>query len=169
MTVALITLNLIALGALGLTAFYGHHIPQGGGALGRHLLLGLVATLLAVFAQVMTFFYFIGMSSTIRKSVEETVLGHELLRQSRMLKSQVFPWAAGAMGLLMLTFILGGAAHTRVLPGWVHGGLGYFSVAVAAAAFVQEVHLLFRLNYLVNEFNRTWAGETGARQPSTSA
>jgi hypothetical protein len=154
MALALLTLNLLSLLALGATAYWGHVIPQGGGALGRHLTLALIATLLALFTQTMTFFYFIGIGSSIRKSVQATGLGAELLRQSRWLKAQVFPWAAGAMGLLMIAFILGGAAHTRVLPGWVHGGLGYLAVAVSVAAFFLEARLLLRQNLLLNEFNR---------------
>jgi len=157
MAPALLTLNLLSLAALALTVYNGHLIPLGGGALGRHLMLGLMATLVAVFTQTMTFFYFIGVGSSIRKSVEATGLGAELLKQSRWLKARVFPWAAGAMGLLMVTFILGGAAHTRVLPGWVHGSLGYLTLAVSVAAFFLEAYLLFRQNYLLNEFNRNGA------------
>lgn len=154
MALALLTLNGFSLFLLAVTVYYGHLIPQGGGALGRHLTLALIATLLALFTQTMTFFYFIGVGSSIRKSVQETGLGAELVKQSRWLKARVFPWAASAMGLLMVTFILGGAAHTRVLPGWVHGSLGYLTLVVSVAALFQEAYLLFRQNYLINEFNR---------------
>jgi hypothetical protein len=157
MTIGLLTLNLLSLIALGVTAFHGHQIPQGGGALGRHLFMALAATLLAVFAQTMTLFYFIGVSSTIKKSVAADRPGKELLSSSQGLKARVTAWAAAAIALLMITFILGGAAHTRLLPGWAHGGLGYLSLALTGLAVALETRLLLRQNFLLNEFNRRWA------------
>jgi hypothetical protein len=162
MTVALLTLNAISLVAIAVTVFYGIMIPEGGGALGRHLTLGLLAVLLAVFAHTMTFFYFIGIASSIRRAVEETGIGAEQLKQVRRLRSQVFPWAGGAMLILMTTFVLGGAAHTRALPSWVHGSLGYLALGTSFVALLVEASYLMQQNRVVNEVDR----ELRARPPA---
>jgi hypothetical protein len=165
MTVALLTLNVISLVAIGVTVFYGILIPQGGGALGHHLILGLVTVLLAVFTHTMTFFYFIGIASSIRRAVEETGIGAKHLKQVRQLRSRVFPWAGGAMLLLMTTFVLGGAAHTRALPGWVHGSLGYLVLAFSAVALFVEASYLMQQNRVVNEIDQ----ELRTRSPAPQA
>jgi hypothetical protein len=165
MTVALLTLNVISLVAIAVTVFYGIMIPEGGGALGRHLSIGLLAILLAVFTHTMTFFYFIGIASSIRRAVEETGIGAAYLKQVRRLRSQVFPWAGGAMLILMTTFVLGGAAHTRALPGWVHGSFGYVALGTSFVALLVEAHYLMRQNRVVNEIDR----ELRARPPEEQA
>ena len=162
MTVALLTLNVISLVAIAVTVFYGIMIPEGGGALGRHLTLGLLAILLAVFAHTMTFFYFIGIASSIRRAVEETGIGAEHLKQVRRLRSQVFPWAGGAMLILMTTFVMGGAAHTRALPSWIHGSLGYLALGTSFVALLVEASYLMQQNRVVNELDR----ELCARPPA---
>lgn len=162
MTVALLTLNAMSLVAIAVTVFYGIMIPEGGGALGRHLTLGLLAILLAVFAHTMTFFYFIGIASSIRRAVEETGIGAEHLKQVRRLRSQVFPWAGGAMLILMTTFVMGGAAHTRALPSWVHGSLGYLALGTSFIALLVEASYLMQQNRVVNEVDQ----ELRARPPA---
>lgn len=154
MTVALLTLNVISLIAIAVTIFYGIMIPEGGGALGRHLTVGLLAMLLAVFAHTMTFFYFIGVASSIRRAVEETGVGAEHLKQVRRLRSQVFPWAGGAMLVLMTTFVMGGAAHTRALPSWVHSSLGYLALGTSVVALLVEASYLMQQNRVVNEVDQ---------------
>ena len=62
------------------------------------------------------------------------------------------------MGLLMVTFILGGGAHTRAIPGWIHGGLGYLSLAYSLVALFVEGYFLLQQNSLVNAFQRELLG-----------
>lgn len=162
MTTALLTLNAISLLAIAVTVFYGIMIPEGGGALGSHLTIGLLAILLSVFAHTMTFFYFIGVASSIRRALEETGIGSEHLKQARKLRSRVFPWAGGAMLVLMTTFVMGGAAHTRALPSWVHTSLGYFALGLSAIALLVEASYLMQQNRVVNAVDQ----ELRARQPA---
>jgi len=159
MTVGLLTLHLISIGTIAITVFYGIRIPQGGGAFGHHFMYALAAASLAVFTHTMTYFYFVGMSGNLKRAVEEHGRGKETLARSRRLKAKVLPWAFGGMGLLMVTFILGGAAHTRVIPGWVHGGLGYLALVFSAVAFLVEGYYLLRQNTLVNAFQRELLSE----------
>ena len=43
-----------------------------------------------------------------------------------------------AMGLVMAVFIIGGGVYTRLIPAWVHHGLFYLALLVAAADPVIE-------------------------------
>lgn len=164
MTIGLLTLHLVAIAAIGVTVFYGIHIPEGGGAFGRHFLYALGAAMLAVFAHTMTYFYFVGMSGNLKRAVQEYGRGEDWLASSRKLKSRVLPWCFIGMGLLMVTFILGGAAHTRVIPGWVHGGLGYLAFGYSLLAFFVEGYYLLRQNSLVNAFHRELVGGSAPKE-----
>ncbi len=154
MTIGLLTLHLLSIVAVGITVFYGIHIPDGGGAFGHHFLYALGAASLAVFTHTMTYFYFVGMGANLKRAVQEYGRGQDRLVESRRIKGRVFPWAFGGMGLLMATFILGGGAHTRVIPGWIHGGLGYLALAYTIVAFLVEGFYLLQQNGVVNDFNR---------------
>ncbi|MFQ5790829.1 MAG: hypothetical protein ACE5JI_10175 [Acidobacteriota bacterium] len=169
MTIALLTLNVLTLAAISVTVFYGTLIPHGGGALGEHLSWGLLTVLLGVFTHTMTFFYFIGVGSSIRRAVEEFGVGAEYWRTSQGLKGRVFAWAGAGMLLLMVTFVLGGGAHTRAFPGWVHSVPGYLALVFSVVALGVEAHYLFRQNRTVNDFNRLLAANQVRSRRETAA
>lgn len=158
MTLGLLTLHLLSISAVGITVFYGIHIPEGGGAFGRHFLYALGAASLSVFTHTMTYFYFVGMGSSLKRAVEEHGHGGDRLKASRRIKAKVLPWAFSGMGLLMVTFILGGAAHTRAIPGWIHDGLGYLALAYSVIAFLVEGYYMLQQNSLMNAFQRELLG-----------
>ncbi len=160
MTIALLTLHLISIGILAVTVFYGIHIPDGGGAFGRHFMLALISALLAVFTHTMTYFYFVGMSGNLKRAVQEHGRGEERLLESRRIKSKVLPWAFGGMFLLMVAFIMGGAAHTRAIPSWIYGGLGYLALGYSLVALLVEGYYLLKQNTVVNAFQRELVGPT---------
>lgn len=158
MTIGLLTLHLLSITAIGITVFYGIHIPDGGGAFGHHFLYALGAACLSVFTHTMTYFYFVGMGSNLKRAVQEHGRGADRLAASRKIKSKVLPWAFLGMGLLMVTFILGGGAHTRAIPGWIHGGLGYLALGYSVIAFFVEGYYLLQQNSVVNAFERELVG-----------
>ncbi|HXV60528.1 MAG TPA: hypothetical protein VEK15_07535 [Vicinamibacteria bacterium] len=158
MTLGLLTLHLLSVAAIAVTVFYGIHIPEGGGAFGRHFIFALIASMLAVFTHTMTYFYFVGMGSNLKRAVEEHGRGRDRLSSSRVLKAKVLPWAFGGMALLMATFILGGGAHTRAIPSWIHSGLGYLSLGYSFVALLVEGYFLLQQNRLVNAFQRELVG-----------
>lgn len=159
MTIGLLTLHLLSIAAIGITVFYGIKIPGGGGAFGRHFILALVAAMLAVFTHTMTYFYFAGMSGNIKRAVQEHGKGKDRLAESRRVKAKVLPWAFGGMGLLMVTFVLGGAAHTRAIPSWIHGGLGYLALVYSGVALLAEGYYLLQQNAIANAFQRELTGD----------
>ena len=66
------------------------------------------------------------------------------------------------MLILMTTFVMGGAAHTRALPSWVHGSLGYLALGTSFIALLVEASYLMQQNRVVNEVDR----ELRARPPT---
>lgn len=158
MTIGLLTMHFLSIAAIGITVFYGIKIPEGGGAFGRHFMLALVAAMLAVFTHTMTYFYFAGMSGNIKRAVEEHGTGKDRLLESRRVKAKVLPWAFGGMGLLMVTFVLGGAAHTRALPSWTHTSLGYIALVYSGVAMLAEGYYLLQQNAIANAFQRELLG-----------
>ena len=158
MTIGLLTLHLFSIAAIAITVFYGIKIPEGGGAFGRHFMIALIAAIVAVFTHTMTYFYFAGMSGNIKRAVQEHGKGKERLLESRRIKAKVLPWAFGGMGLLMVTFILGGGAHTRAIPSWIHSGLGYLALIYSGIALFVEGYYLLQQNALTNAFHRELTG-----------
>jgi len=69
------------------------------------------------------------------------------------------------MLVLMTTFVMGGVAHTRALPSWVHGSLDYLAVACGLGAFFVEAAYLMQQNRVVNEVDQ----ELRARSPASHA
>ena len=158
MTIGLLTLHILSIVTIAVTVFYGIMIPYGGGAFGRHFLIALAAAMLAVFTHTMTYFYFVGMGSNLKKAVQEFNRGHDHLKSARAVKAKVLPWAFGGMGLLMVTFILGGGAHTRAIPSWIHTALGYSALGYSVVAFLAEGYYMLKLNETVNAFQRELVG-----------
>lgn len=154
-------MHLFSITAISITVYYGIKIPEGGGAFGHHFMIALIAAIVAVFTHTMTYFYFAGMSGNIKRAVQEHGRGKERLLESRRIKAKVLPWAFGGMGLLMVTFVLGGGAHTRAIPSWIHGGLGYLALIYSGLAMFVEGYYLLQQNALTNAFHREL---TGAKQ-----
>jgi hypothetical protein len=98
------------------------------------------------------------MGSSLKRAVAEHGRGSERLASSRRIKARVLPWAFSGMVLLMVTFILGGGAHTRAIPAWIHGALGYLSLVYSLLALVAEGYYLLQQNSLVNAFQRELLG-----------
>ena len=158
MTIGLLTLHVLSILSIAITVFYGILIPQGGGAFGRHFMIALIAAMLAVFTHTMTYFYFVGMTSNLKKTIQERGRGEEHLKAARRVKAKVLPWAFGGMGLLMVTFILGGGAHTRAIPSWIHSALGYSALGYSLVAFLAEGYYMLQLNQSVNAYQRELLG-----------
>jgi len=101
--------------------------PLGAAAHIRFALFGLVVIL---FTHTMTMFYFVGTGSRIKKVVQEHGLRPDLYRRTLAFKSRLFPWLTFTPLLTMAAFIVGGAAHTRIWPSWIHGGLALVSLGM---------------------------------------
>src|SRR5687768_15683933 len=77
--------------------------------------------------------------------------GDSFRRRTIALKSRVFPLMTGALLLVIVNFILGAAAHTRAIPGWLHGLLGWVTLLTCLVTLHREYRVLGDNNRLIDE------------------
>ena len=142
-------LFLAAVGVLAWTTLEGYRASAGTIDAGTHIRFALFAIVVVLFTHTMTLFYFVGTGSRIKKVVGEYRLEPAFYARTKVFKSRLFPWLTFTPIVTMAAFILGGGAHTRVLPGWVHGGLALMafgmnliSAAVAVRCIGENVALI---------------------------
>lgn len=93
-----------------------------------HIVGASVATLLSLFAQVSTIFYFIGSGVWIKDQAEEWMARDrarafriwEIYRKANKLKAGPMPLATMGLFFGIFSFILGGALQVGAIPLWVH-------------------------------------------------
>jgi hypothetical protein len=127
----------------------------------HHFLLALTATLAALFAESMIFFYFIGTGVSIKKAVALYKLDHKYLGQVRQFKQRTSGIASLALLLLMAAFVLGGGVAARAVPVWGHHAAAWAALIVhgistwsGAGAILDNVGLLAELDRQVLELSR---------------
>jgi len=108
---------------LGWMVLQGYRTTSGAAGPASHIRLALFGLVVILFTHTMTLFYFVGTGSRIKKVVQEYALAPELFRRTLALKADLFPWLTFTPLVTMAAFIVGGAAHTRIWPSWIHGGL----------------------------------------------
>jgi hypothetical protein len=147
MTGVLITFNLASFAALVYVFYQGFHagisVPMK-----NHIIMALIATGLCVFSHAMTMMYFAAIGRMIRQAVEKASLNPDAVMRTKKYRSIVFRLATLAMLLVMAQTILGGGAHTKVFPAWVHEIQGIVTLLVSAFAVYLEVRYLI-LNHIL--------------------
>jgi hypothetical protein len=152
--VAISFLTIALVGTLGLlaTVVGGYSVaPEN---VGRHFLLALVSTLFLVMGHSFIMFFLIATGVEMKNLEKEKGWGDSFRRRTVAMKGQVFPVMTGALLLVLANFVLGAAAHTRVIPPLVHGGLGWLTLAVCALALYREWRALGDNNRLIAELGR---------------
>jgi hypothetical protein len=130
MAIALLAGTLLALAGFLLTSVQGFvvatHLAQASPAarflVTKHVAYAIPTVLLSLFSQSMVIFFFIGTGRLVKDEVagfaepdRRAVLG--VLRD---FKRRTSPPATFALLSAIAVFVLGGAAHTKALPSWVH-------------------------------------------------
>lgn len=151
MVLGLLTLNLVSLFGLIVTFAYGYLAESSAAAFRSHFLYGMVATLLAIFSQTMTIFYFLGTGKQIKELCLEHQLDIDLVRRALHFRSKALPALAVAMLVLMAAAILGGGARTRAVPLAVHSALAYLAMAANFVAFFKSSRYLVANAILIDE------------------
>jgi hypothetical protein len=64
-----------------------------------------------------------------------------------------------ALLLVIASFVLGAAAHTRALPGWTHGLAAWVTLGVCVLALAREYRALGENNRLIAEVARRGSQE----------
>jgi Mn2+/Fe2+ NRAMP family transporter len=136
--------------ALVVTMYLGFSI-QGGAGLADHFLFALFATLVAVLAQCMSMFYFIGTGKQVKDLLASHPDREAFILRTREFKSKVFPPATLAITFTMAAWIVGGGVDTHVLPVWIHTSLALLALATNVFAFLREFRYMSKNNALLDE------------------
>ena len=130
MAIALLLTTALAVAGFLVTSLQGFGVgaalAAGGTAarsvVGRHVGYAIPTVILSLFSQSMVIFYFIGTGKLV-KDQAASYSEHEraaIRAALRRLKKETSPAASFALLSAIAVFVLGGAAHTRALPPWVH-------------------------------------------------
>jgi hypothetical protein len=152
MAIALLTLALVGTVSLGATVLLGHGLNAAG--VRQHFLLALGTTTLLVLAHSSIMFFLIATGVEMKELEKRRGWGDSFRRRTVGMKSRVFPVATLALLLVIASFVLGAAAHTRALPGWTHGVAAWVTLGVCVLALAREYRALGENNRLIAELAR---------------
>jgi hypothetical protein len=150
MAIALLTLALVGTLSLAGTVVAGYGVTTGAAVRG-HFLAALVTTLLLVMAHSFIMFFLIATGVELKDMEKDRGWGDSFRRRTIALKSRVFPVATYALLLVIANFILGAAAHTRAMPAWLHGVIGWATLLTCLLALYREYQVLGENNRLIAE------------------
>ena len=134
-------------------------------AAANHIVLSLITVVAGLFSQSMTMFFFIGTGKEIKEKARGTADEAAVINETKEYKSRVFPVAMQAMGILMLTFILGGGLHRAMLDHqvgstswlvylWLHRVLVLATLLMYGRAYWIEMQTMVRNARLMERFLR---------------
>jgi hypothetical protein len=159
MAIALLTLALTGTVSLAATVLLGYQAPLDTAGIKRHFLLALGTTTLLVLAHSSIMFFLIATGVEMKELEKQRGWGDSFRRRTVGMKAKVFPAATLALLLVMASFVLGAAAHTRALPGWAHGLVAWATLGVCVLALAREYRALGENNRLIAELARRRSDE----------
>ena len=151
MAIALLTLALAGTVSLLVSIVFGYEVHALAAPLKTHFLLALLSTTLLVMAHSFIMFFLIATGVEMKDMEKEKGWGDSFRRRIIRLKSEAFPAMTLALMLVLANFITGAAAHTRVVPAWVHGGLAWLTLLTCLFALQREWRVLGENNRLIEE------------------
>lgn len=138
---------------LGWITYEGYRTTAGSLGATAHIRFALFGIVIVLFTHTMTLFYFVGTGSRIKKVVRQFGLPPALADRTRIFKARLFPWLTFTPLVTMAAFIIGGGAHTRMIPGWVHGALGLAALLTNLLAAAVAVMCLSDNIVLIEEID----------------
>jgi hypothetical protein len=147
---ALVTAVGLGLAGLIVTAIVG----LGGGDVGLHITFGFFSTMVMLLAHSMMMFYLIGKGKAVKDAMAEGQLAGDHYRRVAAARKPVFSIGTLAMGVTMITAILGASVDTGVLPPIVHAMIAYGAIICNVAALKTEIAALTESSRIVAEVNR---------------
>ena len=145
-------LSAVGIGLVGLVAaaFFG----LSGTDISRHVTFGIFSTLVMLLAHSMMMFYLIGKGKAVKDAMAEHSVTGDYYRRIAAARKPVFSIGTLAMGVTMVTGIIGASVDTGVLPAVVHGMIGYGAIACNLVAIKIEVDALLASARIVDEVNQ---------------
>lgn len=128
---------------------------------GRHIRFALFGIVVILFTHTMTLFYFVGTGSRIKKVVREYRLPASLFQRTLRFKARLFPWLTFTPLVTMVTFIIGGGAHTKVLPAWIHGILALAALGMNMVTGVLALQCIAENVMLIDEIDDALPEDAG--------
>ena len=162
MSIALLALAAVATLALSITTVLGQLGASGPAWMRQHVLFALGSTFLLVMAHSFILFFLIATGVELKEMEKHKGWGDSFRRRTVAMKSRVFPIATLALLLVIANFIVGGAAHTRAIPGWVHGLVAWGTLALCLVTLRREYGV-------VGDNNRLIAEAASRREDSTAS
>jgi amino acid transporter len=105
----------------------------------NHILTALVSTVIGLFSQSMTMFFFIGTGKELKEKSGESA---DVVQKTKSFKARVFPAAMWAMTAIMVTFITGGGVGSGKTPRWLHDAFTAISILLFARAYVIQIRAM---------------------------
>jgi hypothetical protein len=133
----------IATMVAGYTATPGH--------VANHIFFALATSVLGLFSQSMTMFFFIGTGKELK---EKSSQDPDVVQRTKVFKAKVFPTALYAMGILMVTFIMGGGVGSGKTPIWLHNALSFATLLMFARAYWVQIHAMDENARLMEKYLR---------------
>jgi hypothetical protein len=130
-TTLLTIAGLLATGVMGFLASPGH--------VAQHILIALATSVLGLFSQSMTMFFFIGTGKELKDASNQDAA---VVQRTKAFKSKVFPAAMYAMTALMVTVIMGGGVSSGKTPHWLHLGLTVTSLVLFGRAYWVQIQAM---------------------------
>jgi hypothetical protein len=147
---ALITAVFLSIIGLVATTVFG----LVGADIARHISYGIFSTMLTLLAHSMMMFYLIGKGKAVKDAMAENNVAGDFYRRIAAARKPVFSIATLAIGVTMVTAILGASVDTGVLPPMVHATIAYGAILCNAAAARIEIAALIESSRIVDEVNR---------------
>lgn len=94
----------------------------------NHATLAILTIIIYLFTETLVIFYFVGIGVSIKEFVQSKQMDPQYHRRSVAIKRWLYPPILLNMFLIMVLFISGGAVHTGLFPGWIHGLLFYAGI-----------------------------------------
>lgn len=154
MAIALLTLALVGTASLLATMLLGHLAALDPVGVKRHFLAALGTTTILVLAHSCILFFLIATGVEMKELEKQGGWGDSFRRRTIRMKAVVFPATTLALLLVIASFVLGAAAHTRALPGWAHGLVAWATLGVCVLALARQYRALGDNNRLIDEAAR---------------
>ncbi|HEY2092412.1 MAG TPA: hypothetical protein VGJ81_11020 [Thermoanaerobaculia bacterium] len=135
--------GLIATGVMGFLASPAHAA--------QHIFVALATTILGLFSQSMTMFFFIGTGKEIKDKANNDAA---VVQRTKDFKTRVFPAAMWAIAALMVTFIMGGGVVSGKTPRWLHDASAVVTLVFLARAYVIELRAMMENATLMEKYLR---------------
>lgn len=93
----------------------------------NHPTFALFTIILYLFTQTLIMFFFVGTGVSLKEYTRDHKMDESYHKRALQIKRVVYPPMLWNILFIMVTFILGGAVHTKIVPTWLHSILFFLT------------------------------------------